>query len=383
MDFELTEEHQMVRDMARRFAETEIKPKAAELDAKHEHPAEIVKQLGELKMMGIAVPEEYGGGGMDNVSYALALIEISKACAGTGTIMSVNNSLYCYPVMAYGTHEQKMKYLYPVAAGEKVGCYGLTESDAGSDPAAMRTTAEKDGDEWIINGTKNFITGGGIADTIIVLAQMDKNLGSKGIGLFAVDRTAPGFSSVDVAFVGGLACNASNLTFEDCRVPRENMIGNVGKGLKNILTGIDTARLFISAGAVGMAQSCMDSCIQYTRERHQFGKPIASFQLMQEAIARIQAEILSVRCLVYYVADLMTRKLPHVKELSSAKWLASELALRASAEAIRIHGAYGCTDEYPVAHHYRDAVLTTILGGTSEMHKLTIGRELLGINAMI
>ena len=166
-------------------------------------------------------------------------------------------------------------------------------------------------------------------------------------------------------------------------MPRENLIGNVGKGLKNLLTGIQTARLFISAGAVGMAQSCMDACIKYTKERHQFGKPIASFQLMQEAIARIQAEILSVRCLVYYVADLMTRGLPHVKELSSAKWLASELALRASTEAIRIHGAYGCTDEYPVAHHYRDAVLTTILGGTSEMHKLTIGRELLGINALI
>jgi alkylation response protein AidB-like acyl-CoA dehydrogenase len=213
--------------------------------------------------------------------------------------------------------------------------------------------------------------------------QTNKNLGPKGIALIAIDKNTPGFSSVDVELVGGLACNMSNLSFMDCRAPKENLIGHIGKGLKNILTGVNTARLFISAGAVGMAQSCLDACIKYTKERSQFGKPIASFQLMQEAVARTQAEILSVRWLVYYTADLMSRGLQHQKELSSAKWLASKLAVRASAEAIRIHGAYGCTDDYPVAHHYRDAVLTTILGGTTEMHKLNIGRELLGINALV
>jgi len=279
--------------------------------------------------------------------------------------------------------EQKERYLPPMCRAESILAVAAVEPNAGSDASAVETTAILDGNEWIINGTKNFITGGGIADVVIILVQTNKSLGPKGIALIAIDKNTPGFSSVDVEFVGGLACNMSNLSFMDCRVPRENLIGHIGKGLKNILTGVNTARLFISAGAIGMAQSCLDACIKYTRQRSQFGKPIASFQLMQEAVARIQAEILSVRWLVYYTADLMSRGLQHQKELSSAKWLASELAVRASAEAIRIHGAYGCTDDYPVAHHYRDAVLTTILGGTTEMHKLTIGRELLGINALV
>jgi alkylation response protein AidB-like acyl-CoA dehydrogenase len=278
---------------------------------------------------------------------------------------------------------QKQRYLPPMCRAESIVAVAAVEPNAGSDASAVETTAVLDGNEWVLNGTKNFITGGGIADVVIVVVQTNKSFGPKGIALIAVDKNTPGLSSVDVEFVGGLACNASNLSFEDCRVPRANLIGEVGKGLKNLLTGVNTARLFISAGAIGMAQSCLDACIKYTKERNQFGRPIASFQLVQEAVARMQAEIMSVRWLVYYTADLMSRGLRHQKELSSAKWLASELAVRASAEAIRIHGAYGCTDDYPVAHHYRDAVLTTILGGTTEMHKLTIGRELLGINALI
>ncbi len=267
--------------------------------------------------------------------------------------------------------------------GEIFIAVGAVEPNAGSDAGSIETKAVLDGDEWIINGTKNFITGGGIADYVLVLCQTDKNLSNAGIGLIAVDTHTSGFSSANVEFVGGLAGNTANLSFADCRVPAKNLIGKIGKGLQNTLAGINVARLFISASAVGMAQGCLDSCIKYAKERSQFGKPIGGFQLVQETIARIQAEVFAVRQLVYYTADLFSRDKPHAKELSSVKWLASELALKASSEAIRLHGAYGCTEDYPPAHHYRDAVMTTILGGTAEMHKLIIGRELLGINAML
>ncbi len=241
MDFALTEEQQMVREMAARFAETEIRPKAAELDRNHQHPAEIVKQLGELKMMGIAVPEEYGGGGMDNVSYALALIEVSKACASTGVIMSVNNSLYCFPVMAYGNHDQKKKYLTPCAAGEKIGCYGLTEAGAGSDPASMRTTAVRDGDGWVINGEKKFITNGNVAAYGVIAAVTEKGKGYKGISSFAVDlENTAGFKVGRVEEkMGILASGTSELVFEDARVPADALLGQEGEGFRQMLTTLD------------------------------------------------------------------------------------------------------------------------------------------------
>jgi alkylation response protein AidB-like acyl-CoA dehydrogenase len=383
MNFELSEEQKILKNMARKFAEQEMLPCLREFESKRKVNHSLLKKMAPIGLRGIHIPTEYGGAGLSYSDAVLIWEQLSWA-SWTQTLISLGDSVLAGTlILTAASEEQKQRYLPPMCRAETFIAVAAVEPNAGSDASAIETTAVQDGDSWILNGTKNFITGGGIADVVIVMAQTDKSLGSKGIGLFVVNRSTPGFSSSDVEFVGGLACNVSNLAFEDCRVPRENQIGPIGKGLRNILVGINTARLFISAGAVGMAQSCMDACIQYTKERHQFGKPIAGFQLMQEAVARIQAEILSVRCLVYYVADLMTRRLPHTKELSSAKWLASELALRASTEAIRIHGAYGCTDEYPVAHHYRDAVLTTILGGTSEMHKLTIGRELLGINAMI
>jgi butyryl-CoA dehydrogenase len=339
--------------------------------------------MASLDLRGIHIPKEFGGIGL-SYSDAVLIWEQLSAASWTQTLISLGDSVLAGTILTNAaSEEQKRRYLPPMCRAEMVIAVAAVEPNAGSDASSIETMAVPDGDEWILNGTKNFITAGGIADTVIVLVQTDKSLGPKGIGLIAVDRNTPGLSSVDVEFVGGLACNVSNLSFADCRVPGENLIGDIGRGLKNILTGVNTARLFISAGAVGMAQGCLDACIKYTKERNQFGKPIASFQLMQEAIARLQAEILSVRWLVYYTAYLMSNSLPHAKELSSAKWLASELAVRASTEAIRIHGAYGCTDDFPVARHYRDAVLTTILGGTTEMHKLTIGRELLGINAMM
>jgi alkylation response protein AidB-like acyl-CoA dehydrogenase len=383
MNFELSQEQKMLREMARRFAEQEMMPSLREYESARKVNHALLKKMTALGLRGIHLPKEYGGSGL-SCSDAVILWEQLSQASWTQTLISLGDSVLAGTIItSAGSVEQKKRYLPPMCGAETFIAVAAVEPNAGSDASAVETTAVLDGNEWVINGTKNFITGGGIADVVIVLVQTNRNLGPKGIALLAIDKNTPGLSSTEVEFVGGLACNAANLSFEDCRVPGENLIGEIGKGLKNILTGISTARLFISAGAVGMAQSCLDACIKYTRERSQFGRPIASFQLMQEAVARIQAETMSVRLLVYYTADLMSRGLPHQKELSSAKWLASELALRASAEAIRIHGAYGCTDDYPVAHHYRDAVLTTILGGTTEMHKLTVGRELLGINALI
>jgi alkylation response protein AidB-like acyl-CoA dehydrogenase len=383
MNFEFSEEQKMLRDMARKFAEQEMQPSLREYESARKVNYELLKKMAPLGLRGIHIPKEYGGSGLSYSDAVIIWEQLSQA-SWTQTLVSLGDSVLAGTIlMNAASTEQKERYLPPMCRAESIVAVAAVEPNAGSDASAVETTAVLDGNEWIINGAKNFITAGGMADVVIVLVQTNKSLGPKGIALIAVDKNTSGFSSVDVEFVGGLACNASNLSFADCRVPRENLIGDVGKGLKNILTGVNTARLFISAGALGMAQNCLDACIKYTKERSQFGKPIASFQLMQEAIARIQAEILSVRWLVYYTADLMSRGLQHQKELSSAKWLASELAVRASAEAIRIHGAYGCTDDYPIAHHYRDAVLTTILGGTTEMHKLNIGRELLGINALV
>jgi alkylation response protein AidB-like acyl-CoA dehydrogenase len=383
MNFELSDEQKMLRDMARKFAEQEMLPSLRQYESARKVNHELLKKMAPLGLRGIHIAKEFGGAGL-SYSDAVIIWEQLSWASWTQTLISLGDSVLAGTIlMNAASEEQKMRYLPPMCRGDHFIAAGAVEPNAGSDASAVETMAVLEGDEWIINGAKLFITGGGIADTVIVLVQTDKRLGPKGTALIAVDQKTPGFSSVDVEFVGGLACNCSNLSFVDCRVPRENLIGTVGNGLRNILGGVDTARLFISAGAIGMAQSCMDACIKYTGERIQFGRPIASFQLMQEAIARIQAEILSVRSLVYCTADLMSKGLRHEKELSSAKWLASELAVRASTEAIRIHGAYGCTDDYPVAHHYRDAVLTTILGGTTEMHKLTIGRALLGINATV
>ena len=383
MDFEFSEDQIMLRNMARKFAEQEMLPTLREYESARKVNHDLLNKMASLGLRGIHLPKEYGGIGL-SYSDAVLIWEQLSSASWTQTLISMGDSVLAGTIlMNAANEEQKRRYLPPMCRAEAVIAVAAVEPNAGSDASAIETMAVLSGDEWILNGTKNFITGGGIADTVIVLVQTDKSLGAKGIGLIAVDKNTPGLSSVDVEFVGGLACNASNLSFDDCRVPRENLIGDVGRGLKNILVGIHTARLFISAGAVGMAQSCLDACIKYTKARRQFGRPIAGFQLMQEAIAGMQAEIFSVRWLVYYTAYLMSKRLPHAKELSSAKWLASELAVRASTEAIRIHGAYGCTDDFPVARHYRDAVLTTILGGTTEMHKLTIGRELLGINALI
>jgi butyryl-CoA dehydrogenase len=382
MNFELSQEQVMFRDMARKFAEQEMLPTLKEYERQRKINYDVIKKLGSLGLIGAHIPQEYGGLGLDYTTAAIIWEQLGWA-SWSQTLMSVGYGVLGGTVtFNVASEEQKQKYLPPLCRGELIIAVAAVEPNAGSDATAIETTAVLDVDEWVINGTKLFISHGGVADVVFVLAQTDKSLGPRGLALFAVDKNNPGFSSSEVEMVGDWTSNVANLRFADCRVPKDNLIGQIGRGLQNSLTGIDTARLFLSAMGIGMAQSCLAACIKYVKERHQFGKPIGSFQLVQGTIARMQAEIETTRWQVYYAAELKTKKTPHAKELSAAKWLATDLAVRVSAEAIRLHGAYGCTDDFPVEHHYRDAILSTILGGTREMHELTIGRALLDINAL-
>ena len=379
MDFALTEEQQMVREMAARFAEAEIRPKAAALDESHDHPADIVNQLGELKMLGIAVPEEYGGGGMDYVSYVLALIEVSKGCASTGVIMSVNNSLYCFPVYAYGTEEQRMKYLKPCASGEYLGCYGLTEAGAGSDPAGMLTTAVKDGDSWIVNGEKKFITNGNVARYAVIAAVTDKEKGYKGISSFVMDlENTPGFKVGRLEEkMGILASGTAELVFEDARLPADALLGHEGEGFKQMLTTLDGGRIGIASQAIGIGRAVVEDAVTYAKTREQFGKPITAFQAIQWKLADMATELDAAELLTLRAAWLESHKKPYEKEAAMAKMYASDAAMRASVEGVQILGGYGYSKEYPMERHMRDAKICQIYEGTNEIMRLVIAKNLI------
>lgn len=319
MDFELTEKQIMLRSMARKFAEQEMLPILKEYEQQHKVNYDVIKKMASLGLIGAHIPEEYGGAGLDYTSAAIIWEQLSWA-SWTQTLVSLGHGVLGGTIlMNMANDEQKQKYLAPLCRGELIAAVAIVEPNAGSDAAAIETTAVLHGNEWVINGSKNFIVHGSMADIVFVLAQTDKRQGTRGMALIGVEKGTPGFSTSNVEMVGGWTCDLANLGFSDCRVPHDNPIGQVGKGLQNALVGVDTARLFIAAGAVGMAQSCLDACIKYAKERHQFGKPIASFQLVQEVIARMEAEIEAIRWLVYYVSDLKTKGLPHAKELSSAK----------------------------------------------------------------
>jgi len=382
MDFSFSKEQLMLRDLARKFAENEMRPILKEYEKNRRTPEYLTKKLADLGLLGGHLPEEYGGGGRDYLSCAIIWEELSKV-SWTMALGILGHAVLSGTILSTaGSDEQKEKYLKPLCQGELMFATATVEPNAGSDATSIEARAKLHDDYWLLNGTKNFVTGGGLADYFLVLAQTDKKLRTKGMVLLLVDSKSAGISFEDVRLVGGRTSNIVNLAFSDCRVPAENLVGKVGRGLHGAFHGIDTARVFITAGALGMAQGCLDSCLGYVKEREQFGKAIGGFQLVQEVIAKMAAEIAPLRWQLYYAADLKDRGKPHGQELSTAKWLASELAVKSAAEAIRLHGAYGCSDEYDLEHHHRDAVLSTILGGTSEMHKLMIGRELIGINAM-
>ncbi|MGA1819995.1 MAG: acyl-CoA dehydrogenase [Thermoplasmatota archaeon] len=378
MILELNEQQKMIRNMVREFAEKEVKPKAAELDEKEEYPHAALKRMAELGILGAIIPQEYGGAGLDNVTYSVIIEEISRACASTGVVTSVHNSLTAWPIMYYGTEEQKKKYLPILARGEKIGAFGGTEPNAGSDLGAMQSTAELKGDHYIVNGTKTFITSGPEAGIIIVFAITDKEAGSKGISAFIVEKEFEGYS------VGGIfdkiginASLTSELLFEDMKVPKENLLGKEGDGFKIALATLDGGRIGIAAQAVGIAQAALDESVQYSMQRQQFGKPLAKFQAIQWMISEMATRVEASRLLVRNAAYQKDQGQRISKEAAMAKLFAAETASWCADRAIQVHGGYGYTKEYPVERLFRDARITGIYEGTSEVMKMVIAGSLL------
>ena len=381
MDFALSDEHKMVKEMARKFADQELKPIAAEIDKNHRHNDEVLRKMAENGFMGVAIPAEYGGAGMDYVAYALILTEISRGCASTGVIMSVNNSLYGFPVNTLGTEEQKIRFNTPVASGEANGCYGLTEANAGSDPAGMKTTAVLDGDSWIINGEKKFITNGNIAKYAVIAAVTDKTKGYKGITQFVLDlENTEGFSVGKVEEKLGIrGSGTSELVFQDARIPKDSILGDPGSGFKQMLTTLDSGRIGIASQALGIAKAALEESVNYSKERVQFGKPISSFQATQFKLADMATRIDASELLILKAAWLETNHLPFEREAAQAKMFASDTAMDATIEAVQILGGYGYSSEYPVERLMRDAKITQIYEGTNEIMRVVISRNVLGM----
>jgi butyryl-CoA dehydrogenase len=378
MNVELTDEQRQVRDLCREFAENELRPNARRWDAEHVFPADAVRKLGELGLMGVAVPPEWGGAGMDAVSYAVAMEEISRGCAGTGVIMSVSNSLYCDPVLKFGTDAQREQYLKPFASGEKLGCFALTEPMSGSDAAEMRTTATARGDDYVIDGAKNFITNGPQADMVLLFAMTDRSKGHKGITAFLVPSDAKGFTrGKPDDKVGIRASGTCSLFFQDCVVPRSARLGAEGEGFKVAMSTLDGGRIGIAAQALGIAQAGFDAAKGYAKERKAFGKPIADLQAIQFMLADMATEISAARLLIHRAAHLKDRNVRHSAESAMAKLFASEMAERVTSKAIQVHGGYGYTKDFDVERHWRDSRITEIYEGTSEIQRLVIAGSVL------
>jgi alkylation response protein AidB-like acyl-CoA dehydrogenase len=384
MDLQLTAEHKMIQDMARDFAQKEIAPIAAQIDEAASFPAETVQKMGELGFMGIEIPEEYGGTGMDPLSYVLAMVEISKACASHGVIMSVNNSLVCHGLYLFGTEQQKQTFLVPLASGEKLGAYSLTEPQAGSDPANMRCTAEYDpaADEYVINGLKAWVTSGPNADYIVLFAMTDRSKGTRGISAFIVDTKLPGFKPGKVEPKLGIrASHTSELVFENYRLPAWHRLGDEGAGFKIALAILDAGRIGIAAQAVGIAEAAYEAALAYSKEREQFGQPICEFQAIQWMLADMKTRLEAARLLTYQAAlakDQATKAGGRYSlQASMAKLYASEAAMWITTKAIQVFGGNGYSKEYPVERHFRDAKITEIYEGTSEIQRVVIARSVL------
>jgi butyryl-CoA dehydrogenase len=378
MDFELSEEQRLIRETARDFAAREVAPKAAELDKTGRWPSEIVAKMGELGFLGIAIPQEHGGAGMDTLSYALAMEEVSAACASSGVIMSVNNSLFCDPVYKFGNDEQKKRILAPAARGEKLGCFGLTEPMSGSDAQTMVTSAEKTRGGWVINGAKNWITNGPHADWILVFAITDRSGPRLKHTAFLVERGTPGYTQNAADHKLGIhAAHSCTVFFEKCEVPDANVLGTVGDGFKVAMATLDGGRIGIACQAIGIARAALETSVAYAKERKSFGVPISQHQAIQFMLADMATQIDAARLLAWRAAKLKDKGQRHTPESSIAKLYASEMATRVTHKAIQIHGGYGYSTEFPVERHYRDARITEIYEGTSEIQRLVIAGSLL------
>ncbi len=378
MPYQLTEEQQMMRDMVRKLAQNEIAPRAVEIDRTHEHPHENLKKMGELGLMGVPIPEEYGGAGCDFLSYIITIEEISRACASTGVILAVHTSVGTFPILYFGTEEQKQKYIPKLASGEYLGAFALTEPGAGSDPANMKTTAKLEGDHYIVNGNKIFITNGGQADVYCTFVVTDKSKGHKGITALLVDKDTPGFSIGKTEEKMGLhGDQTTELIFEDAKVPKENLLGKEGEGFKVAMSLLDGGRIGIGAQGLGIAQAALDAATAYAKERVQFGKPIAQQQAIQFMLADMATEVDAARLLVYRAARMREMGLPYSKEASMAKRYATDTAMKVTTDAVQIFGGYGYCKEYPVERYMRDAKITQIYEGTNQIQRLVIAKHVL------
>jgi butyryl-CoA dehydrogenase len=380
VDLNLNEEQRLVRDMVRDLAQKEIAPHAVEVDKTEEFPAENIRKMAELGLLGLPYPEEVGGGGGDYVSYAIAVEEIARACGSTALIYAAHVSLGCGPIYYFGTKQQKQKWLPRLCAGEGLAAFGLTEPQAGSDAGATRTTAVRDGETYVLNGSKMWITSGAIADVLTCTAKTDPQAGTRGISCFLVEKGTPGFiPGKNEPKMGLKGSVTSALSFEDCRVPATNLLGKEGEGFKQMLVTLDAGRISIGAMALGLAQAALDEATRYAKERVQFGQPISSFEAVQWMIADMATEIDAARLMVYRAAAMKDAGVRFTREAAMAKLFASEVAERAAFKALQIHGGYGYSREYPVERIYRDQRLCTIGEGTSEIQRLVIARQVLGV----
>jgi butyryl-CoA dehydrogenase len=373
MRIQLSEEHELLQETVRRFAEEVAAPRAKEIDETGEFPRDFYDRAGELGLAGVAIPEEYGGAGMDTVAYCLAIEEVSRVCATSGVILSVNNSLVCDPILKFGSEEQKREFLTPLAAGEKLGCFALTEPGAGSDPSGLRTTARRDGDDYVLNGEKVFITNGTDADVALVFASIDLERKHRGITAFLVPCDAAGYSHGEHEFKLGVNASGTTwLAFQDLRVPAAWRLGEDGEGFKIAMATLDGGRIGIAAQAVGIARAAMEEALAYAKEREQFGKAIAEFQAIQFYLADMATELDAARLLTWKAAWAKENQKRYTLEAAQAKLFASEVAQRVTNKALQIHGGYGYTKEYNVERYFRDARITEIYEGTSEIQKMVI-----------
>lgn len=378
MQFELSEEHQLILQNAREFAKKEVAPKAAEIDREHRYPVEIIKQMAELGFMGVAVPDEFGGAGFDTLSYVLVMEEISAACASTGVIMSVNNSLVCDPIMKFANDAQKKEFLVPLAQGKKLGCFALSEPEAGSDAAAQRTIAKLDGDHYVLNGTKNWITNGADADICVLMAMTDPAKKHKGIISFILPMDLEGVTrGPKEDKLGITGSSTTQIILDDCRIPVSLRLGEEGDGFKVAMSTLDGGRIGIAAQALGIARAALDAAVEYSKDRKTFGKPIGAHQMIQYKLADMATQLDAARLLTWRAAYAKDAGARYSKESAMAKLMASEVATYVTKEAVQIFGGNGYIKDYPVERHFRDAKITEIYEGTSEIQRLVIASALL------
>ncbi len=379
MDFSLSQDQKMIREMVREFATKELEPIAAEIDESREFPRASLKKMAGLGLMGVVIPEKYGGAGMDFTSLAIIVEELSRVCASTGVITAVNNSLAAYPIYHFGTEEQRRQYLPDLCSGKKIGAIGITEANAGSDPTSMETTAVLEGDHYKLNGAKLWITNGEVAETFVIFAYTDRSLRHKGMSAFIVEKDHPGFSvGKHENLMGIRATGNCELILDDCMVPKENLLGEEGQGFKVIMHTLDVSRIDIGAQGVGISQGAIDAAAKYAKERVQFGKPIAEFEMIQDMLADMATKTDAARLLVYRAASMKDAGVERfTREAAMAKYYAAEIVVDVTRKAVQIHGGYGYSKDYAVERMYRDAKIIEIYEGTSEVQKLVIARDVL------